>query len=59
MATFKIEVTETLTRTISVETETEEAALEQMRALYAREEIVLDSSDYMGVEFEVVGNYVL
>jgi hypothetical protein len=53
MDTIKIEVTETLTRTISVEAATEDAALEQARALYASEEIVLDSADFVEVKFGV------
>lgn len=53
MTTFKIEITETLTRIITLEAATEEAALEQARALYASEDIVLDSADFVGVEFGV------
>jgi hypothetical protein len=51
MATFNIEVTETLTRVVTLEAATEEAALEQARALYTSEEIVLDSEDFVHVEF--------
>lgn len=53
MDTFRIEVTETLTRTITIEAATEEDALVQARALYASEDIVLDSKDFVGVEFGV------
>ena len=53
MAKFEIEITETLSRTVTLEAATEEAALEQARALYASEEIVLDSADFVEVEFGV------
>ena len=52
MGIFKTEITETLQRTIEVEVENEGDALRKVKEMYKNEEIVLDSSDFVGVEFE-------
>ena len=52
MGIIKTEITETLQRTIEVEAENEEEALRKVKEMYKNEEIVLDSSDFVGVEFE-------
>ena len=52
MSMFKTEITETLQRTIEVEAESEEDALQKVKEMYKNEEIVLDSSDFVGAEIE-------
>ena len=52
MSIFKTEITETLQRTIKVEAENEGDALQKVKEMYKNEEIVLDSSDFVGVEIE-------
>ena len=54
MSKYTIEITETLQRTISIEAESEEMALEKVRTMYETEEIVLDSDDFVGTVIEVV-----
>ncbi len=49
---FKIEITETLQKVEEVYGEDFEEALEKIYNLYRKEEIVLDWSDYVGVEFD-------
>jgi hypothetical protein len=51
METFKIEVKETLSRTIEVEANSTEEALDKIKALYKNEEIVLDADDCIDTEF--------
>ena len=50
---FVIEVVETLARTINIEAETTEEALAIVKQRYRSEEIVLDSSDFVDVDFNV------
>lgn len=45
---FKIKVTEILSRTITVEADTEEKAIVVVSDMYKNEEIVLDYSDFNG-----------
>lgn len=54
MGIFKTEITETLQRTIEVEAENEEDALRKVKKMYKNEEIVLDSSDFVGVEIKKI-----
>ena len=54
MSILKTEITETLQRTIEVEAENEEDALRKVKELYRNEEIVLDSSDFVGVEIKKI-----
>lgn len=49
---FKIEITETLQRTIEVEASSQEQALKHIREQYASGEIVLDSNDYVDTRFD-------
>ena len=51
MKKFKVEITETLRRTIIIEAQSDEEALLKVKEQYDEEEIVLDSSDYVGTEF--------
>jgi hypothetical protein len=51
METFKIEVKETLSRTIEVEAKSTEEALLKIEDLYKKQEIVLDAGDFVEAEF--------
>ena len=53
--TFKIEIEETLIRVVEVMANDIEVAMQMVKAEYnAAENIVLDSSDFAGVEFNVI-----
>ncbi len=49
---FDITVIETLSRTVSVDAENYDDALEKVEDMYDRQEIVLDSSDFKGKVIE-------
>jgi hypothetical protein len=51
METFKIEVKETLSRVIEIEANSADEAFSKLQDLYKKEEIVLDSDDYVQTEF--------
>lgn len=51
MKTFYIAITETLNRIVEVHAETKNDALYKAKDAYDNEQIVLDSSDFVGVEF--------
>ena len=53
MRKYSIEVLEVLSRVIEVEAISEEAAIEQVRRMYRKCEIVLDDSDYKMTEMSV------
>ena len=52
--TFKVEITETLQRTIEVEAEDLDDAISKAKEKYYNEEVVLDSEDYIDTEFTIV-----
>ena len=54
MKKFLIEITETLQRLIYVEAESMEDALSEIRNQYKKEDIVLDESDYVNTQFEIL-----
>ena len=54
MKTYKVVVTETLQRTITINADNEGEALDKVQEMYDNEEIVLDSSDYQDTKIEVV-----
>jgi hypothetical protein len=56
MGTFKIEVQEVLARVIEVEAKDLEAAISKVNELYTKEEIVLDSDDFVSVEINEYHN---
>ena len=56
METFKIEVIETLSRTIEIEAESKDEAYFKVREMYREEEIVLDYDDYIDTEFIEIEN---
>lgn len=49
---FDITVIETLSKTISIDAENYDDALEKVEDMYNRQEIVLDSSDFKGKVIE-------
>jgi len=51
---FKIEITETLQKTIVVNADDAEAAIIFARRLYSDEKIVLDYRNYIGADFNTV-----
>lgn len=54
MKTFYISVTETLKRTIEVHATDEWEAIQKVSDAYHNEQIVLDSDDYVDVDFDNV-----
>lgn len=48
---YRFEITETLSRQIAVQSASEEEAYRRIKALYRKELVVLDSSDFIDVEF--------
>jgi hypothetical protein len=50
--TFLVEITETLQRTIEVQAADRDSAYEIVKAKYDACEYVLDSSDFIGVDFD-------
>lgn len=53
MKTYQVEITETLQKVINVKASSSEDAINEVRALYKNEDIVLDYSDYMDTEFSI------
>jgi hypothetical protein len=51
MKTYKIEVKETLSRIIEIDANSIDEALEDVQKIYKKEEIILDSDDFIEVEF--------
>ncbi|ETD66846.1 hypothetical protein V757_12075 [Pelistega indica] len=56
MTRFMVEVTEELVRIVSIEAEDEYEALTKVRQLYREEEIVLDWSDFLDAEFNILSD---
>lgn len=51
--TYKVTVTETLQRTITVNAEDELDAVQKVQNMYNNEEIVLDSEDHINTDIDV------
>lgn len=51
MEKYTIEIKETLSRIMEVEAPTKEEAFEKLKALYDAEEIVLDASNFVDVDY--------
>lgn len=49
---YEVYITETLCRTERVDAKSKDEAIEAIRNLYEAEDIILDASDFVGVEFE-------
>ena len=55
MKKFDVEITETLQRTVSVEAVSQEEAEKIVTEAWNNEDYVLDSTDFVGVDFKTVG----
>ena len=55
MKSYKVEITETLRRTVNIEAHDYDEALCKVREAWRRSEIVLDADDFMEAGFEIVG----
>lgn len=53
MEIFKIEIQEFLSRIIEVEAENLDEAISMAKEMYNKEEIVLDSGDYVTTEIDI------
>ena len=53
MALFQIEIQETLSRVITIESESPTEALQQAKQLYRQEKIVLDWQDWADTHIQV------
>ena len=51
---MKVRIQETLAKIIDIPSETEEEAIEKIKQLYKKSEIVLSSDDFCCVEFDVL-----
>ena len=59
MKKFDVEITETLQRTVSVEAASQEEAEKIVTKAWNNEDYVLDSADFVGVDFKTVGEQKL
>ena len=59
MKKFDVEITETLQRTVSVEAASQEEAEKIVTKAWNNEDYVLDSADFVGVDFKTVGEQEL
>lgn len=53
MRDYTVEITETLSRQVSVKAENPEEAEQFVRAMYWRGEVILSSDDYVATDFQV------
>lgn len=51
---YKIEIIETLSKTVEIEAETRVQALKEVKQKYKNEEIILGGDNFIEVEFEPV-----
>lgn len=54
MKTYRIEITETLQKTIEIEASSDDEAINIVKSLYNKEEIVLDEKNYIDTEFNII-----
>ncbi len=55
MKSYKVEITETLRRTVNVEARDYDDAIGKVREAWRKSEIVLDADDFLEAGFEIVG----
>lgn len=55
MKSYKVEITETLRRIVTVEASDYDEALNKVREAWRRSEYILDADDFLEAGFEVVG----
>lgn len=51
---YKIEITETLQRQVDVEAINSDEAFRKVISTYRKQDIVLDSNDYVGTNFKIL-----
>ena len=51
---FVVEITETLQRQVEIEADNEQEALQKAKELYRDEEIVLDWTDFVENDFQII-----
>lgn len=54
MQTFQVQITETLQRTLSIQAKSKSEALNIAYNMYKTEDVILDASDYMDTEFQLL-----
>lgn len=54
MDKYKVEITETLKKTVEVEADNEEEALHKVMKMYKNEEVILDYNDFADLDFKNV-----
>ena len=59
MITYSIEIQETLSRIIEIEASSAEEAIDNVRAMYRAEEIVLGGDDWVGTEIDELTDEIL
>ena len=59
MKKYDVEITETLQRTVSVEAASQEEAQQMVTDAWNHQDYVLDSNDFIGVDFKTVGEQEL
>ena len=55
MKFYKVEITETLRRTVTVEARDYDEAISKVREAWRQSEYVLDADDFLEAGFEIVG----
>ena len=53
MTKYTVEITETLSRIIEIDADSEELAVEQVRLMYQNCDIIMEASDYIETEISV------
>ena len=59
MPEFQIEISETLSRVVSVDANDVNEAIQKVREQYRQSDIVLDSEDFISVDFNEIDNSVV
>ena len=55
MKSYKVKITETLRRTVTVEAHDYDEAIDKVREAWKKSEFVLDADDFLEAGFEVAG----
>lgn len=59
MPEFQIEISETLSRIVSVDANDIDEAIQKVREQYRQSDIVLDSEDFVSVDFNEIDNSIV
>lgn len=59
MPEFQIEISETLSRIVSVDAKDIDEAIQKVREQYCQSDIVLDSEDFISVDFNEIDNSIV